>query len=946
MSIAAVNKKWVYLFSEGNASMVNLLGGKGANLAEMTNVGLPVPPGFTITTEACNEYYVSGEQFLSGLWDLVLEALRKVEEETGKKFADPENLLLLSARSGARFSMPGMMDTVLNLGLNEDNVEGLARITSSQRFAYDTYRRFIQMFGATVLGLDASRFGDVLEQFKLKAGVKFDTELSSDDLKAIVSEFTRLVEAETGREFPQDPLVQLKMSIEAVFKSWNGRRAIAYRNFYKISHDLGTAVNIMAMVFGNLGDDSGSGVVFTRDPATGEKTLYGEYLLNAQGEDVVAGIRTPQKVGRLRKEKPELYEEIASVAKRLESHYRDVQDIEFTVERNKLYVLQTRAAKRTGKAAVKVAVDMVKEDLITKEEALLRVKPDDVVHYMFPRFDERAKEAARSRGDLLASGLNASPGAATGKMVLDADRAQELGSKGKRIILVRPETSAEDVHGMLVAAGVLTARGGATSHAAVVARGLGKPCVAGCEKLKINLEERYLSVGDRVIRENEEISIDGGSGEVFAGRIPTSVPKLSEEGNLITLLDWANEVKRLGVWANADYPADAARAIDFGAEGIGLCRTEHMFFQEERLPAVQRIILSAIEATTLERAVVRLQRDTEAATGNSHEEQRLRQMLAEAERERDASPTVASYRKALAELWGFQVEDFKGIMRAMAGRPVIIRLLDPPLHEFLPDYESTLVEVTELRLKGGGSAELAEKESLLHAIEGMRESNPMLGLRGCRLGLTFGGIYEMQAQAILTAACELAKEGVDVHPEIMIPLVGHANEMKIMQEGLEKIAKEVETEMGMMVKYKLGAMIEVPRAALTADEIARYAEFFSFGTNDLTQMTFGYSRDDAEGKFLLQYVRRGILPENPFQVLDRDGVGALVRTATELGRKARTDIVIGICGEHGGDPSSIQFCHQAGLDYVSCSPFRVPVARLAAAQAALSEGKGERVLDI
>ena len=924
--------------------MTDLLGGKGANLAEMTSVGLPVPPGFTITTEACNEYYASGERFPSGLWDQVLEALRKVEGEADKKFADRENLLLLSARSGARFSMPGMMDTVLNLGLNEDNVEGLARITGSERFAYDTCRRFSQMFGKTVLGLDASRFEDILEQFKLRAGVKLDTELSSEDLKTIVSEFMELVKAETGKEFPQDPLVQLRMSVEAVFKSWNGRRAVDYRNFHKISHDLGTAVNIMAMVFGNLGDDSGSGVLFTRDPATGEKILYGEYLMNAQGEDVVAGIRTPRKVGRLQKDKPELYEDVASVARRLEAHYRDVQDIEFTVERNKLYVLQTRTAKRTGKAAVKVAVDMVKEGLITKEEALLRVRPDDLMQSLFPRFDEGAKEAARGRGDLLARGLNASPGAATGKVVLDADRAQELGSGGQSIILVRPETSAEDVHGMLVAAGVLTARGGATSHAAVVARGLGKPCVAGCEELRIDLEGRYLSVGDRVIEENEEISIDGGSGEVFAGRIPTIVPKLSEEGDVMALLDWANEVKRLGIWANADYPADAVRALDFGAEGIGLCRTEHMFFEEERLPAVQKMILSAAEATTLERIVVRLRREIEAATGYRREE--LRQRLAEAQSKRDASPAVANYHSALAELRGFQVEDFKGILRAMAGKTVIIRLLDPPLHEFLPSYERMLVELTELRLKGGDSTELAEKESLLHAIEGMREANPMLGLRGCRLGLTFGGIYEMQAGAILAAACELAKEGVDVHPEIMIPLVGHANEMKIMQEGMEKIAKEVEADMGMMVHYKLGAMIEVPRAALTADEIAHYAEFFSFGTNDLTQTTFAYSRDDAEGKFLLQYVRRGILPENPFQVIDRNGVGALVKIATDLGRNARPDIVIGICGEHGGDPSSIQFCHQVGLDYVSCSPFRVPVARLAAAQAALSEGKAERTLDI
>ena len=944
MSTDAATKKWVYLFLEGNASMTDLLGGKGANLAEMANEGLPVPPGFTITTEACNEYYTSGGRFPSGLWEQVLEALRKIEQDTGKRFGDPKNLLLVSARSGAKFSMPGMMDTVLNLGLNEVNVKGLARLTGSERFAYDTYRRFIQMFGSTVLGINASHFEHIVAQFKREAGVKLDTELGPENLKTIVAGYLRLVEAETGKEFPQDPMVQLKMSIEAVFKSWNSRRAIDYRNFNKIPHDLGTAVNIQAMVFGNLGDDSGSGVVFTRDPATGGKTLYGEYLSNAQGEDVVAGIRNPQKVSRLQEEQPDLYNELADIASRLEAHYRDVQDIEFTVEQNKLYVLQTRAAKRTGKAAVKVAVDMVKEGLITKEEALLRVRTDDLMQSLFPRFDEAAKEKAKSRGDLLARGLNASPGAATGKVVLDADRAQELGSAGQSVILVRPETSAEDVHGMLVAKGVLTARGGATSHAAVVARGLGKPCVSGCEELRIDLEGRYLSVGDRVIKENEEISIDGSTGEVFAGRIPTLVPELSEEVEVLVLLGWANKVKRLGVWANADYPADAARALDFGAEGIGLCRTEHMFFEPERLPSVQKMILSAAEATAHQEEIVNLRREVEAASGARQEE--LRQRLAEAERKRDASAAVANYRDALAELRGFQTEDFKGILRTMASKPVIIRLLDPPLHEFLPSYEKTLVEVTELHVRGNDAAGLAEKEALLRAIEGMREANPMLGLRGCRLGLMYGGIYEMQARAILTAACELVKEGVDVHPEIMIPLVGHANEMKILREGLERVAKEVEANMGMMVHYKIGTMIELPRAALTAGEIAWYAEFFSFGTNDLTQTTFGYSRDDAEGKFLLQYVRRGILPENPFQILDRDGVGALIKTAAKLGRDARPDIVIGICGEHGGEPSSIHFCHQVGLDYVSCSPFRVPVARLAAAQAALLEGKEKRTFDV
>ncbi|MFQ5925408.1 MAG: pyruvate, phosphate dikinase [Dehalococcoidia bacterium] len=926
-------KKWVYLFSEGNAGMTGLLGGKGAHLAEMANVGFPVPPGFVISTEACNEYYTAGEDFPSALWDQALEALRGMERETGKGFGDPRNPLLVSARSGGKVSMPGMMETVLDLGLNEETVRGLADLTGSERFAYDTYRRFIGMFGRTVLGIDPSHFEAVLEQSKLKAGVHFDADLSSEDLKAVVSELKRLVRAETGKEFPDDPLEQLRLAIKAVFDSWNSRRAIDYRSFHRIPHDLGTAVSIMAMVFGNMGDDSGSGVAFTRDPATGDKNLYGEYLANAQGEDVVAGTRTPQKIGLLQQETPEVYRELADIADRLETHYRDVQDIEFTVERGKLYILQTRTAKRTGKAAVKAAVDMVQEGLITKEEALKRIEPGALLYSLFPRFDGGAKEEARGQGNLLATGLNASPGAATGKAVFDADRAEQLGSRGESIILVRPETSAEDVHGMLVAAGILTARGGVTSHAAVVARGLGKACVAGCEELRIDLEGRYLTAGGRVIEENEEISIDGGTGEVFAGRIPTIVPKLSDETDLIVLLGWADEVRKLGVWANADYPSDAARALEFGAEGIGLCRTEHMFFEEERLPIVQKMVLSAAEATALQNELIRLQQEKDRRG-------ELREGLAEAQRRYDTSPAVADYRSALAELMGFQREDFKGIFRVMAGKPVVIRLIDPPLHEFLPSYERVLVETTEFRIRGNDPDKLAESEKLLRAIESMREANPMLGLRGCRLGLLFGDIYEMQVRAILTAACELIKEGIDVRPKIMIPLVGHPNEMKVLREQLEKVAREVKAEMGTMVDYKIGTMIELPRAALTADEIARYAEFFSFGTNDLTQTAFGFSRDDAEGKFLLQYVERGILPENPFQVLDRDGVGGLIKAAVELGRVTRPDLELGICGEHGGDPSSIHFCHQVGLDYVSCSPFRVPIARLAAAQAALSAGEG------
>lgn len=933
-----VSLKWVYLFSEGNASMIDVLGGKGTHLCEMANMGLPVPPGFVISTEACNAYYAEGEQFPPTLWDQVVEALRVVEKEMGKRFGDPQNPLLVSARSGGKVSMPGMMDTVLNLGLNEETVRGLVNATGSERFAADTYRRFIQMFGKTVLGIDASLFEAILEQFKLNVGVHLDTELSAENLKEIVSEFRRLVKAEIDKEFPDDPLKQLRLSIEAVFKSWNGRRAVDYRNFHKIPHDLGTAVSIMAMVFGNMGDDSGSGVAFTRDPATGDKTLYGEYLTNAQGEDVVAGIRTPQKVHLLQQEMPDVYRELVNIAERLEANYRDVQDIEFTVEQAKLYILQTRAAKRTGRAAVKAAVDMVREGLLTKEEALLRVKPDDLRQCLFPKFDERTKEEVRNQGRLLARGLNASPGAATGKVVLDADRAAELGSSGESIILVRPETSAEDVHGMLVAAGILTARGGATSHAAVVARGLGKPCVAGCEELRIDLEGRYMTAGGMVVKEDEEISIDGSTGEVFIGRIPTIAPKLSGDSDLIALLGWANEVKRLGVWANADYPSDAARALEFGAEGIGLCRTEHIFFEEERLPIVQKMILSATEATAFQNELDRLKEEIERTYGDR--QGKLKQRLAKMQEERDASPVVADYRDALAELAKFQIESFKGVLSVMAGKPVIIRLIDPPLHEFLPSYERVLVATTEFRIRSNDPAKLAESENLLRAIERMREANPMMGLRGCRVGLMFTDIYKMQVRAILTAACELAKEGIDVRPKIMVPLVGHQNEMRFVREQLEKVALEVEAEMGTTVDCKIGTMIEIPRAALIADEIAHYAEFFSFGTNDLTQYTFGFSRDDAEGKFLLQYVERGILPENPFQVLDRDGVGKLIKAAVELGRKARPDLELGICGEHGGDPSSIHFCHQVGLDYVSCSPFGVPIARLAAAQAALSVGEG------
>ena len=908
-------RKWVYLFSEGNASMRELLGGKGAGVSEMTNAGLPVPPGFTITTEACNAYYESGKHFPSGLWEQVQAGLKIVEEQTGKGFGDKRNPLLVSVRSGAKFSMPGMMDTVLNLGINDDTVQGLVKLTGNERFAYDAYRRFIQMFSKIVLDTDPHDFEHVLDQHKEQAGVKTDAELSADDLKQIVTEFKQIAERQSGQPFPTDVYQQLQKAIEAVFASWNNKRAIDYRNFNKIPHNLGTAVNVQSMVFGNMGNDSGTGVAFTRDPATGEKQLYGEYLLNAQGEDVVAGIRTPSKISRLQQDLPQVYQQFQDIANRLEQHYRDMQDLEFTVEKGRLYMLQTRSAKRSAAASIKVLADMVHEGLITEQEAVKRADPNQVYQLLLPRFDENEKKKAQQEGRLLAKGLNASPGAASGKAVFDADRAEEMGKAGIAVVLVRPETSPDDVHGMLVAKGILTARGGATSHAAVVARGLGLPCVAGCEGIRVHEAEHLFRVvgSDMVIKEGDDISIDGATGEVFAGIIKTVDPDYDKEVDLKQVLSWADQYRRLGVWANADYPRDAKRAVTFGAQGIGLCRTEHMFMEQERLPIVQRMI------------------------------------LAKSTQEREA---------ALAQLLPFQRADFKGIFESMVdpqtgeGYPVVIRLIDPPLHEFLPSYEELLVEVTRLETKGGHKQELQEKRQMLEAVGAMREMNPMLGLRGCRLGLLFPEINVMQTRAILEAATELEKEGKTLHPKIMIPLVGHVNELKEVRRQLEAVAKQITSESGVTVDYKFGTMIELPRAALTADQIAPVADFFSFGTNDLTQTTFGFSRDDAEGKFLLKYVdgltepgiegKVKILPTNPFQTLDRDGVGQLVRMAVEKGRKANPNLELGICGEHGGDPDSIEFCHMVGLDYVSCSPYRVPVARLAAAQAALTRGERDK----
>ena len=902
------SKKQVYLFREGTKEMRDLLGGKGANLAEMTNLGLPVPPGFTITTEACKKYQKSGK-LKKALKTEYLEALAEVEAEMGRKLGDPSNPLLVSVRSGAKFSMPGMMDTVLNLGLNTASLAGLLQQTGNERFAYDAFRRFLTMFSDIVLTsvatkkdgsplkLERQRFEVLLDKMKEERGARLDTELTAADLKALSEQYKKLIRSEWGRDFPEDPKEQLAMAVEAVFRSWNSKRAIDYRNFSKIPHTLGTAVNIQVMVFGNMGEDSGTGVAFTRDVATGEKALYGEYLMNAQGEDVVAGVRTPMKIAELAKQNPAIYQQFDEICKKLERHYRDVMDIEFTIEKGKLYILQCRAGKRTAAAALKIAVDLVGEGLITKAEAISRIEPAQINQLLLPRFDPQGKAAAVKAGNLLAKGLNASPGAASGIAVFDADKAEELGNAGKKVVLVRPETNPDDVHGMLAARGILTARGGATSHAAVVARGLGLPCVAGCETLRVDEAARKFTVDGRVLNEMEELSIDGTTGEVFAGLIPTIEPDFRKEVDLVTLLGWADATRRLGVWANADYPRDARKAREFGAEGIGLCRTEHMFMEQERLPIVQKMI------------------------------------LAETSEER---------RKWLAELLPFQRSDFAGIFEAMSGLPVVIRLIDPPLHEFLPSHDELLERVTELRTEiklGRGSdaaqQELAAKQAMLQAVDAMREANPMLGLRGCRLSILMPEIVEMQTRAIIEGALEAKKKGFDPHVKIMIPLIGHVNELKVVRDKLEPVAKEVLAEQKTELDYKFGTMIEIPRAALTAGEVAKVAEFFSFGTNDLTQTTFGYSRDDAEGKFLLQYVQDGILPVNPFQTLDTAGVGKLMRMAVKDGRAANKKLELGICGEHGGDPASIAFCDELGLNYVSCSPFRVPIARLAAAQASL-----------
>ena len=881
--------KWVYLFEDGDASMRDLLGGKGAGVSEMTRAGLPVPPGFTITTEACNAFYEARQNFPDGMWEQVLRALKETERKTGKKFGDPRNPLLVSVRSGARFSMPGMMDTVLNLGLNAATLHGMAELTGDERFAKDAYRRFIQLFSKIVLGIDGELFEHELDAVKKQARARSDADLSPKALDEVIERYRKLVRRHARTEFPEDPMEQLRAAIGAVFSSWNNKRAMDYRNFNRIPHNLGTAVNVQSMVFGNMGEDSGTGVAFTRDPSTGERVLYGEYLTNAQGEDVVAGIRTPKPISAMAEDLPRAYAQFTRIAKRLEKHYRDVQDMEFTIEHGRLYMLQTRSGKRTAEAAVKIAVDMVHERLITRKEAVLRVEPAQVDQLLHTRLDPKATV------DVLATGLAASPGAAYGKAVFDADRAESLAAKGEKVILVRIETNPDDVHGMIAAEGVLTARGGRTSHAAVVARGMGKPCVAGAETVQVDLVGRRFTAGGRTISEGEFFTIDGSTGRVISGQVAMIDPEIS--GELKELLTWADSFRRLQVWANGDYPHDAVLAREFGAQGIGLCRTEHMFMEQSRLPVVQKMILATTEKAR---------------------------------------------RAELDKLLPFQREDFYGILKAMKGLPVVIRLIDPPLHEFLPSLEDLLVEVTRAQARGEPESKWRRKAELLQAVRNLHEQNPMLGMRGCRLGLMFPEIIEMQVRAIIEAAVQLRRERVVVHPEIMIPLVGTLEELRRTRAYLEKTVRTVLAESRTKLDYKFGTMIELPRAALTAGEIAEDAEFFSFGTNDLTQTTFGYSRDDAEGKFLLRYVEEKILPANPFETIDRNGVGRLMAIAVREGRATRPGMEIGICGEHGGDPESIALCEELGLNYVSCSPYRVPVARLAAAHARLATVERDR----
>ena len=894
-----MSKKYVYKFgagsAEGKADMKLLLGGKGANLAEMSNLGIPVPAGFTISTEVCTRYYESGGKFDDDVVKQVEEGVKHIEKIMGAKFGDPENPLLVSVRSGAPASMPGMMDTVLNLGLNDETVQGIIKQSNNERFGWDSYRRFVQMYGDVVMGLkpeskeEEDPFEVIIDAMKEKRGVKLDTELTADDLKELVEQFKAEIKKRTGKDFPTDPWEQLWGAISAVFGSWNNPRAITYRKLNNIPADWGTAVNVQAMVFGNMGDDCATGVAFTRDPATGKRIFYGEYLVNAQGEDVVAGIRTPQPLNEntksdpshktLQEVMPEAYAELEKIYKKLEAHYKDMQDIEFTIQKGRLWMLQTRNGKRTAEAAVRIAVEMVEEGLIDKETAVMRVEPEQLDQLLHPTFDPEADKK------IIARGLPASPGAATGRIVFHADDAEEWAAKGEDVILVRIETSPEDIGGMNVAKGILTARGGMTSHAAVVARGMGTCCVAGCGALDINYKDKTMTVDGKAYKEGDWISLDGSKGEVIEGKVPTIDPKLS--GNFGTLMGWADEFRKLNVRTNADTPHDSEVARNFGAEGIGLCRTEHMFFEGDRIKAVREMILADDEA---------------------------------------------GRRKALEKLLPYQRDDFYGIFKAMHDLPVTVRTLDPPLHEFLPHDEASQKEMAD---EMGISVEQVKAK-----VEALSEFNPMLGHRGCRLGITYPEITEMQARAIMEAACRLTKEGVKVYPEIMIPLVGTKAELADQKKVVVEIAEKVQEETGVKVEYMVGTMIEIPRAALTANEIAEEAQFFSFGTNDLTQMTFGYSRDDA-GKFLKEYEDKGILPDDPFQTLDQSGVGQLVEMGVKKGRQTKPDLKVGICGEHGGDPRSVGFCHRVGMNYVSCSPYRVPIARLAAAQEAIREKNKE-----
>ncbi len=882
-----MTEKRVWLFKEGNASMRNLLGGKGANLAEMTNLDLPVPPGLTITTETCMDYINNGNKMPEGLMDEVKQKLKDVEAQAGKKFGDKQNPLLVSVRSGARVSMPGMMETILNLGLNDETVEAMIKLTNNPRFCYDSYRRFLTMFGSVAWEMDRQKyFESEVEKVKEREGVKSDTEVSAEGWKSLIPIYKKVIKEVTGKEFPQDPYVQLQEAIEAVFRSWNIPRAVAYRNMNKIDHNFGTAVNVQTMVFGNMGDDCATGVSFTRNPATGENKFYGEYLTNAQGEDVVAGIRTPKPIAMLETEMPDLYKQYVDIAKKLELGYKDVQDMEFTIEKGKLYILQTRNGKRTAAAAVKIAVDMCEEGIITKERAIQLVDPYTVNQILLPCFDAKAVAEARKIGQ----GVNASPGAAVGKIVFDTEEAAQRGSAGEKVILVRVETCPDDIHGMAVSQGVLTLRGGATSHAAVVAKGMGKPCVSGCEDIKIDLNNETLTGADgSIYHKNDIISLDGGKGIVMAGEVKLVEAKIDDNWN--KFFSWVDEIKQMKVEANADTPKDIENAKKFGAEGVGLCRTEHMFMDPDRLPWVQKMIIAG---------------------------------------------TPEARKEALDKLLPMQYSDFYAMFKALGDKPLTVRLLDPPLHEFLPSKEDLIAEVAALKALG---KDAKEKEELLNVVESLSEANPMMGLRGCRLGLTYPEINEMQVRAIFEACCDLKKEGVAVKPWVMVPLIGHVNELKVAKDILVRVAKDVMKEKGVEVEYKFGTMIEIPRAALTADEVAEYAEFFSFGTNDLTQMTFGYSRDDAEGKFLNRYVEQKILPANPFETLDTKGVGQLIEMAMEKGKKENPSLVGGVCGEHGGDPDSVKFCHKIGLNYVSCSPFRIPQARLAAAQAVIEQSK-------